>query len=44
MTFPRLTLAVMGVGLILLLVPQHAHPWTPRTHISLGESVLANLS
>jgi hypothetical protein len=44
MTFPRLTLAVVGVGLILLLVPHQAHAWTPGTHIYLGESVLANLS
>jgi hypothetical protein len=39
MTFPRLTLAVAGVGLILLLVPHQAHAWTPGTHIYLGESV-----
>ncbi|MEA2712379.1 MAG: hypothetical protein QOK27_340 [Gemmatimonadales bacterium] len=44
MTFPRLALAVVGVGLILLLVPHQAHAWTPGTHIYLGESVLANLS
>ena len=44
MTFPRLTLAVVGVGLILLLVPHQAYAWTPGTHIYLGESVLANLS
>src|SRR5919112_2612912 len=44
MTLPRLALAVMGVGLILLLVPHQAHAWTPGTHIYLGESVLANLS
>ena len=44
MTFPRLTLALVSVGLILLLVPHQAHAWTPGTHIYLGESVLANLS
>jgi hypothetical protein len=44
MTLPRLALAVLGVGLILLLVPHQAHAWTPGTHIYLGESVLANLS
>ena len=44
MTLPRLTLAVLGVGLLFLLVPHEAHAWTPGTHIYLGESVLANLS
>jgi hypothetical protein len=43
MSFPRLALAVMGVGLIFLLLPHQAHAWTPGTHIYLGESVLANL-
>jgi Zinc dependent phospholipase C len=44
MTFPRLALAVLGVGLFFLLVPHPAYAWTPGTHIYLGESVLANLS
>ena len=44
MTLPRLALAVVGVGLCLLVVPEQAHAWTPGTHIYLGESVLANLS
>jgi hypothetical protein len=39
----RLTLAVLGVGLVLLGFPEHAHAWTPGTHIYLGESILANL-
>jgi hypothetical protein len=43
MTFSRLTLAVLGVGLIFLAAPHQAHAWTPGTHIYLGESVLANL-
>jgi hypothetical protein len=44
MTLPRLALALVGVGLCLLVVPEQAHAWTPGTHIYLGESVLANLS
>jgi hypothetical protein len=44
MTLPRLALALVGVGLCLLLVPEQVHAWTPGTHIYLGESVLANLS
>ena len=44
MTLFRLTLAVVGVGLLAVLVPEQAHAWTPGTHIYLGESVLANLS
>ena len=43
MAFPRLALALLGVGLVLLVVPEPAHAWTPGTHIYLGESVLANL-
>jgi zinc dependent phospholipase C len=43
MTLPRLALAVLGVGLVFLVVPHQAHAWTPGTHIYLGESVLANL-
>ena len=39
----RLALALAGVGLVLLALPQAAHAWTPGTHIYLGESVLANL-
>jgi hypothetical protein len=44
MTWGRLALAVLGVGLVILALPDHAHAWTPGTHIYLGESVLANLS
>ena len=44
MTFLRLTLAVVGVGLLSLALPAQAHAWTPGTHIYLGESVLANLA
>lgn len=43
MTLPRLALAFACVGLVLLLLPQAAHAWTPGTHIYLGESVLASL-
>jgi hypothetical protein len=43
MTFARLALAVVGVGLVFLAVPASAHAWTPGTHIYLAESVLANL-
>ncbi len=39
----RLTLSIIGVGLVYLAIPEHAHAWTPGTHIYLGESVLANL-
>ena len=44
MGFCRLALAVLGVGLVYLAVPEHAYAWTPGTHIYLGESVLANLA
>jgi hypothetical protein len=44
MTLPRLALALLGVGLVLLVVPHQAHAWTPGTHIYLAESVLGNLS
>ena len=44
MRFGRLALALLGVGLVGLIVPDQAHAWTPGTHIYLGESVLANLS
>jgi hypothetical protein len=44
MTLPRLALALLGVGLVLLVVPHQAHAWTPGTHIYLAESALANLS
>jgi zinc dependent phospholipase C len=44
MTLTRLTLAVLGVGIVLLIVPREVLAWTPGTHIYLGESVLANLS
>ncbi|MGH7508560.1 MAG: zinc dependent phospholipase C family protein [Gemmatimonadales bacterium] len=44
MSLSRLALAVLGVGLVLLVVPDQAQAWTPGTHIYLGESVLANLS
>jgi hypothetical protein len=43
MSFPRLALAVLGVGLVLLALPEQAQAWTPGTHVYLGESVLANL-
>jgi Zinc dependent phospholipase C len=43
MPFRRLALAVVGVGIMLLMLPEQAHAWTPGTHIYLGESVLANL-
>ena len=39
----RLALALAGVGLVLMAIPESAHAWTPGTHIYLGESVLANL-
>jgi hypothetical protein len=44
MTLPRLALALTGVGLFFLVIPQEAHAWTPGTHIYLGEWILANLS
>jgi hypothetical protein len=44
MTLPRLTLALVGVGIVWLVLPDQAHAWTPGTHIYLGESVLANLT
>ena len=40
----RLGLALLGVGLLLLSLPDALHAWTPGTHIYLGESVLANLA
>jgi hypothetical protein len=43
MRLARLTLAVLGVGFLLLALPESAHAWTPGTHIYLGESILANL-
>jgi hypothetical protein len=43
MNLPRLSLAIVGVGLFFLLLPQPAQAWTPGTHIYLAESVLANL-
>jgi hypothetical protein len=43
MRLARLTLAVLGVGFVLLAFPHPAHAWTPGTHIYLGESILANL-
>jgi Zinc dependent phospholipase C len=43
MSWSRLALAVLGVGLVCLAIPDQAHAWTPGTHIYLGESVLANL-
>jgi hypothetical protein len=44
MPLARLALAILGVGLVWMIVPEQAHAWTPGTHIYLGESVLANLS
>ena len=43
MSRARLALALLGVGLVGLVLPTPAHAWTPGTHIYLGESVLANL-
>ncbi len=43
MPLHRLALALCGVGLILLVLPEQAYAWTPGTHIYLAESVLANL-
>jgi hypothetical protein len=39
----RVALAFVAIGVVGLLLPAHAHAWTPGTHIYLGESVLANL-
>jgi len=37
--------AAFGLALLMLiLLPDPAHAWTPGTHILLGESVLANLA
>ena len=44
MTFARLALAFAGVGLVLLVLPDAAHAWTPGTHIYLGETVLSSLA
>ena len=44
MRLARLTLAVLGVGFLLLALPESAHAWTPGTHIYLGESVLSSLA
>jgi hypothetical protein len=44
MTFARLALAFAGVGLVLLVLPEAAHAWTPGTHIYLGETVLSSLA
>ena len=44
MPFWRLALAVVGVGIVLLVLPEQLYAWTPGTHIYLGESVLANLT
>jgi hypothetical protein len=43
MKLARLALAFAGVGLVLLILPEAAHAWTPGTHIYLGESVLSSL-
>nr|MBA3658853.1 zinc dependent phospholipase C family protein [Gemmatimonadales bacterium] len=43
MTLRRLALALAAVGLVVLLLPEQAHAWTPGTHVYLGESILANL-
>ena len=40
----RLALAFAGVGLVLLVLPDAAHAWTPGTHIYLGETVLSSLA
>jgi hypothetical protein len=39
----RLAAALLGVGLVVLLLPADAHAWTPGTHIYLAESVLGHL-
>lgn len=44
MNLRRLALAMLSVGLVILILPEQAHAWTPGTHIYLAESVLANLS
>jgi hypothetical protein len=44
MPLPKVALALVGVGLVLLVLPDAAHAWTPGTHIYLGETVLANLA
>jgi hypothetical protein len=44
MRLPRLALALLCVGLVLLVVPHQAYAWTPGTHIYLAESVLAHLA
>jgi hypothetical protein len=44
MPLPKVALALVGVGLVLLAFPDAAHAWTPGTHIYLGETVLANLA
>ena len=43
MRIARLALALAGVGLVLLVLPDSAYGWTPGTHIYLGESILGNL-
>ena len=42
MTPRRLTLALVGVGLVLLLHPHAAQAWTPGTHIYLGQTMLGD--
>ena len=43
MTWRRLGIALLLVGMAAVLVPDPLLAWTPGTHIYLGESVLANL-
>lgn len=33
-------MAFVAVGLLLMIIPDQAHAWTPGTHIFLGQSVL----
>jgi hypothetical protein len=39
----RLLAAFLIVLIVALVLPGHAHAWTPGTHIYLGETILANL-
>ncbi len=43
MTAARILLALGGLCLLTLVLPEQAWAWTPGTHVYLGESLLANL-